>query len=822
MKSKGLTAEIVLPFPIRKLFSYSVPVNLFEKAHPGKRVIVQFGNRKLYTGLIRELKNTDPNIPGLKPILEILDEKPLVSSTQMEFWDWLADYYMCSTGEIFKAALPSGLKLESESCIFPNLEFEEGNFERERYSLLFRSILRNPGITVSELVRSAGDSSIISDLRKLVELEAVFLEERIREQYQVKKLRMVNLPDHLQDEEKLHNVLDSLRKAPKQHELISSLIRESLDPAGKISSKPVLASTLTRSFGANALNGLVGKGYLKVFDIVEGKPESDSLVINPAILSKAQQEAFDSIHRHFQSRDVVLLHGVTSSGKTEIYIHLIREVMESGKQVLYLLPEIALTSQIINRLRRVFGDTVGVYHSRFSDRERVEVYRNLAGLAGKPCQLIIGVRSAVFLPFRNLGLIITDEEHENTYKQFDPAPRYNARDSAIVLAKLHHARVLLGSATPSLESYSNAMAGKYGLVHLNERFNKVKMPDIRISDIKKSRKRKTMKSVFTGDLLDAISNTLASGKQAILFQNRRGFSSYIMDESCGWIPKCKLCDVSLTYHRYRSTLECHYCGYSRKVPDSCEMCGSTRLINKGTGTEQVEEEIGMIFPGVRVARLDLDTSRSRTSYESILKAFGEGEIDILVGTQILSKGLDFENVALVGILDADQMMNFPDFRAYERAYQLMAQVSGRAGRKDRQGLVIIQSRDTGLPLLEYVKNNDYSSMFHEQSLERQTFNYPPFVRMIRITLKHRELTAVQIAAGEFAEEMRKVFGKRVLGPQQPLVGRISNFYLLNILLKIEKKASFTRARNIVWEIIDAMAYRDSMKGVRVLADVDPY
>ena len=823
MDSPAQFADIILPLPISQVFSYEIPENLMPSVLPGKRVIVQFGARKLYTGLVRRTHNISPEIKELKAILEVLDEVPLVSEIQMRFWEWMAGYYMCAPGEVFKAALPTGLKLESESRILPNDEFDAAEIKKEQLEALFYTIRNNPGLSIQELSKLSGKANLLSDIRKLIDYDAVFLEEKLRETLRIKKEKTIAIAGHLESEEDLQTCLDKLATAPKQQQLLMEIIRRSLDPEGKPQKAIIPLSDITANHSNASVKALIDKDILVRSERALSSEESRSGgTVKPAELNPAQGKAMDFIHQLFQERDVVLLHGVTSSGKTEIYIHLIQEMILQNRQVLYLLPEIALTSQIVNRLRKVFGDQVGIYHSRFSDGERVEVYRRTTGKAENRYKIILGVRSALFLPFTKLGLIIVDEEHENTYKQFDPAPRYNARDSSMVLAALHGAKVLLGTATPSIETYANALSGKYGMVKLTERFNKVLMPEIRISDIRDARKRKAMKSVFTPSLIDAIYETVAAGKQVILFQNRRGFSSYVMDETCGWIPKCKICDVSLTYHKFRNTLECHYCGYTRKVPQSCEDCGSTRITNKGFGTELVEDDIALIFPGIRVARLDLDTSRTRNSYETILESFGKGEVDILVGTQMLSKGLDFENVALVGILDADQMLNFPDFRAFERSYQLMAQVSGRAGRKDKQGKVIIQTTDPGLALIHYVRENDYESMFRDQIAERQIFNYPPFVRMIRITLKHKEFPPLQKAANALADQMRIVFGKRVLGPQQPLVGRISNYYLLNILLKVEKKSSFEKARKLLSDIIRETSNSDIFNSVRILADVDPY
>ncbi len=823
MTSSVHIAEVILPLPVKQAFSYEIPAGMAGSVQAGKRVIVQFGARKLFTGIVRSVHQKSPEIKDIKPILEVLDETALVSEIQMQFWEWMAGYYMCAPGEVFKAALPSGLKLESESRVLPDNDFDLSVIKKQHLENLYFTIQNNPGLSIRELTKLTGRENLLTDIRKLIDLDAIFLEEKLKNTLRIKKEKLISLSEHLLSDEALQECLDTLKSAPKQQQLLSEIISLSLDKAGIPGKTEILLKDISGNHSAASFKALVDKGLLhrseRVLNFIN---DEEGEIIRPAELNAAQGEAFDSIHQFFTEKDVVLLHGVTSSGKTEIYIHLIREMIDQGKQVLYLLPEIALTSQIVNRLRKVFGDEVGIYHSRFSDEERVEVYRRTASSAENRYKIILGVRSAIFLPFSELGLIIVDEEHENTYKQFDPAPRYNARDSSMVLASLHKAKVLLGTATPSIESFANARSGKYGLVSLTERYNKVLMPEIRISDTRDARKRKTMKSVFTPALVEAINETIAAGKQVILFQNRRGFSSYIMDEACGWIPKCKVCDVSLTWHKFRNSLECHYCGYTRKVPGNCESCGSTHLVTRGFGTELVEDDIKLIFPDIRVARLDLDTSRTRNSYETILESFGRGEIDVLVGTQMLSKGLDFENVALVGIIDADQMLNFPDFRAFERSYQLMAQVSGRAGRKDKQGKVIIQTTDPALNLINYVRRNDYEAMFKDQVMERQAFNYPPFVRMIRITLKHKELPHLQKAARMLADEMRIVFGRRVLGPQQPLIGRINSYYLLDILLKVEKKSSFEKARRLLSDIINEASNSDLMSSVRIQPDVDPY
>ena len=820
IRNVPIYAEIILPLPMRQTYTYRVPGNLQAQVAEGKRVIVQFGQRKMYTGLVASLHETPPGSGEVKDIREVLDEEPLINPFQFAFWEWMADYYMCTPGEIFKAALPSGLKLESESRILIN-DFYEGD-PGQTGELILRVAKENSGLSVGDLTRITGQKDIHRTLRRMMEEGAVFLEERLKERHKPRKEIFVQLHAEMIKDDILHEKLDALTRAPRQQAVLNEVLSRSMNDEGNMVVTGIPFAALRSMFDSSAVNSLVKKNILVKIERPAGSPgTSIAKTVAPHALNEKQQEAMDAIVEGFSKKTVMLLHGVTSSGKTEIYIHLIQKYLDEGRQVLYLLPEIALTSQIVERLQRVFGDEVGVYHSRFSDSERVEVYMRLKNRGPKQYRLILGVRSAVFLPFDNLGLIIVDEEHENTFKQYDPAPRYHARDAAVVLASLHDAKVLMGTATPAIETYTNALSHKYGLVTLTGRFGDVLMPEILVADVRKSRRKREMKSVFTPVLLDAIAETLGNGKQVILFQNRRGYSSFLECNTCGWIPRCEKCDVSLTYHRYDDRLICHYCGYSTRIPSHCGECNSTGMITRGFGTELVEDEITLHIPGAKVARLDLDTSRSRNAYSNILEGFGAGKYDILVGTQMLSKGLDFENVALVGILDADQMLNFPDFRAFERSYHLMAQVSGRAGRKDARGKVIIQTMDPGHPVIDYVIRNDFEALYKTQVMERQAFAYPPFVRIIKLVIRGRDKTLTDQAAGQLAEKLRAIFGRRVLGPQPPLVSRIKNQYLNQIILKVEKKSSFSRARRLLQQVLDESHESGSFKKVRINIDVDP-
>ncbi len=820
MNNRMLFAEIILPLPVRQTYTYRVPENLQKEIQQGKRVIVQFGQRKMYTGLVHSLHHTIPEPDHIKTIQYILDDQPLINSFQFRFWEWMADYYMCTVGEIYKAALPSGLKLESESRILVNEYYEQGIDEEG--SLVLKVIAENNGLSVGDLSRITGRKDVHRAVRKLMEDGAVYVEERLKDSYKPRMETFVSLQPAYKDSEAVHDLLDMLSRANRQKEVVNEILSLSMNDNGIIRPVDIPLSSLRPRFDVSAINSLVRKKILLKTRKISGRlTVYGRNIIPPNLLNDSQQEAYSTITESFRDKNVVLLHGVTSSGKTEIYIHLIREYLDAGKQVLYLLPEIALTSQIVERLRRVFGDMVGIYHSKFSDSERVEVYMRLRQKNEKQYRLILGVRSAIFLPFQDLGLIIIDEEHENTFKQHDPAPRYHARDAAVMLASLHGAKVLMGTATPSVETYSNCLSHKYGLAKLAGRFGDVLMPEILVADVSKARRKGEMKSVFTPMLLKAIDDTLAAGKQIILFQNRRGYSSFLQCNNCGWIPRCEKCDVSLTYHRYEERLICHYCGYSVRIPHQCDECHGTGMVTRGFGTELVEDEISLHIPGVRVARLDLDTSRSRKAYENILEGFAAGRYNILAGTQMLSKGLDFENVALVGILNADQMLNFPDFRAFERSFQLMSQVSGRAGRKKERGKVIIQTSDPTHPVIRYVIKNDFEGLYRDQIMERQAFAYPPFVRLIKLVIKGREKESADKAANELAIKLRKIFGRRVLGPQPPVIGRIKNLYLNQIILKVEKKSSFSRARKLLQEAVDECYQIDIFKKVRISIDVDP-
>jgi len=811
-------AEVILPFPAGSTFTYRIPGEFQAVIEPGLRVVVPFGKKRFYSGIVHSVHNREIEAE-LKEIDAVPDDTPLVNAFQLAFWEWISDYYLCSIGEVMKAALPAGLKLESETRLMANDFYDFSLLKSQHQRQLFQLVLKNPSITLNEL-SGLEIPRVHSETLRMLDFGALIPMEKLKESYKPKTIVYISIHREWQQNEMLHQLLDDLSRAPKQQEVIQFFLDEG--PEG-LAEKEIKLSELGEKFGHQSVRALIKKDILIKKERQLSRIEKyNGEIREPHALNEQQNAAIASVRNEFDDKDVVLLHGVTSSGKTEIYIHLIEEVIRQGKQVLYLLPEIALTSQIVSRLQSVFGNQTGIYHSKFSDTERVEVFKNLAGDSPEKYKLILGVRSAVFLPFDKLGLVIVDEEHENTYKQYDPAPRYHARDASIVLASLHKAKVLLGTATPSTESYFNAKAGKYGLVSMTKRFGDVMMPEILVADLRKARLKREMKSVFTPFLLKNIKETIERNKQVILFQNRRGYSSFVECEVCGWIPRCKICDVSLTYHKYNQKLECHYCGATQYMPSKCGECNSTRMVTRGFGTELIEDEVSLLFPGVRIARLDLDTSRSRKKYEKILDDFGKGRIDILTGTQMLSKGLDFENVSLVGVLNADQLLNFPDFRAHERSFQLMAQVSGRAGRKDERGKVIIQTSDPSHPVIKMVQENDFTGLYQMQFEERQLFKYPPLVRMIRLVIRSKERVDAEKASEILAQEMRKIFGKRVLGPHAPLVGRIKNYYLFHIILKIEKKASFKRAKDLLKQIIEEAEEAKKIKNTRINIDVDPF
>ena len=815
--------DVLLPLAIPRTYTYRVPRGLESEVGVGKRVVVPFKTNKLYTGLIQDIHHKAPEAYEARYIDEVLDPMPIVNEKQFKLWKWISEYYICHTGEVMNAALPGGFKLTSETRLVLHPDFE-GDYQQlndKEFMLTEALELRNV-LTVEEVAAILDQKRVYPVIRSMVEKRVVLVEEELKERFKPKTVAYVRLTEQASEEAALQMHFDRLEKAPRQLEILMSYVQLSRHFSSQ--REEVKKTVLQDSVGATSalVNQLVKKGIFEVYEREVGRIPETEASKKDLTLSDTQQLALNQIEGSFEQKQVTLLHGVTASGKTEIYVELIRKVLDEGKQVLFLLPEIALTTQLINRLRRYFGDRVGVFHSRFNQNEKVELWNQLLDVEKGRFDIILGARSSVFLPFSNLGLIIVDEEHEVSFKQFEPSPRYHARDTAVVLAAIHKAKVLLGSATPSVESYHNAKTGKYGLVELTKRYRGGQLPEIWVGDIREATRKREMKGIFTPLLYEQMKEVLERKQQIILFQNRRGFSPHVICEVCGWTPFCKNCDVGLTYHKAFRYLNCHYCGYSVSMPRECQACGSTRLKLNGFGTEKIEEELGLVLPEVRIARMDLDTTRSKNAYQNIIGEFEDQAIDILVGTQMVTKGLDFRHVGLVGVLNADQMLNFPDFRAFERAYQLMSQVAGRAGRTDQRGKVIIQTYNPNHVIIRQVMHHRYEEMFEQQLLERRNFHYPPYHRLIRVTVRHRDLDKVEHGAGFLAAELRTRFGTRILGPEFPYVKRVRNQYNKQVMIKIERKASLGKAKALLKEAMLEVETHPEHKAVRLIVDVDPY
>lgn len=814
--------DVILPLPLHRAFTYSLPEDMAEEAQTGCRVVVPFGKKKYYTAIVQNVHCTEPAEYEVKEVSALLDAHPILLPAQFRFWEWLADYYLCTQGDVYKAALPSGLKLESETMVEYNPDFESEVRLPEKEQQILDLLSAEPEQSVTRLEKESGIRNILSVIKSLLDKEAIFVKEELKRTYKPKTETRVRLSPAACNEHRLHIFFDELqRRAPKQLDLLMKYIELS-GCLGKQPKEVTKKELLSRASAAPAVfNGLLQRGVFEVYQQEIGRLNAslvrETMPLHP--LNEHQQRAFGEIQECFKTKNVCLLHGVTASGKTEVYIHLIEEAMRQGRQVLYLLPEIALTTQITERLQRVFGSRLGIYHSKFPDAERVEIWQKQ--LSEKGYDIILGVRSSVFLPFRNLGLVIVDEEHENTYKQQDPAPRYHARNAAIVLASLYGAKTLLGTATPSIETWQNAVSGKYGWVELKERYKEIQLPEIIPVDIKELHRTKRMTGPFSPFLLQCIREALERKEQVILFQNRRGFAPMIECNTCGWVPKCKNCDVSLTYHKKLNQLTCHYCGYTYQLPRVCPACEGTDLRNRGFGTEKIEDDIKALFPEVTVARMDLDTTRTRAAYERIIADFQQGATDILIGTQMVSKGLDFDHVSVVGILNADTLLNYPDFRAYERAFQLMAQVAGRAGRKNKRGRVVLQTKSIDHPIIPQVMTNDYEGMVDGQLAERQLFHYPPYYRLVYVYLKNRNEALLDVMAQTMAGKLRTVFGNRVLGPDKPPVARVQTLFIRKIVVKIETNAPMARARELLLQVQKEMIAEDRFKSLIVYYDVDP-
>jgi len=810
-----LYADVILPLPLQGFYTYAIPNELKDSVHAGSRAIVQFGKKKFYTAIVFRVYEKEKLQQPVKEIVTVLEEYPIATPLQLKFWEWVAMYYMCSLGDVYRAALPSALKLESETHVILNPDFEAIEPFTQNEQKVFYSLSPDRAKTIAEIEKLSGLSNAVTSIKSLVDKKAAYISENIQDTYTTKSLTAIRLPRKLSEDE-LNAIMDELNRAKKQQQLFSIFLYL------KDEAPLVLKKTLLEESGASTavLSELIKKGFLEIYEYEISRFDYGNTNIDAAFeLNEYQQKAFDEIKESFTEKDITLLYGVTSSGKTEIYIQLIKEAIAEGKQVLYLLPEIALTTQITDRLKTVFGNKLAVYHSKFNDNERAETWNNL--IKNKDIQVVLGARSAVFLPFSDLSLVIVDEEHESSYKQQDPAPRYNARNAAIVLASLCNAKTLLGTATPSLETYNNALSGKYGLVRLTKRHENIELPQIAVVNTKELRRKKQMKSFLSPPLIDKVKEALEKKEQIILFQNRRGFASMIECKNCSWTLHCQNCDVSLTYHKGQRMMVCHYCGSTYEVPTVCPECQTPTLDTVGYGTERIEEEVTELFPEATVARMDLDTTRGKRSYERIISDFEQNKSNILIGTQMVSKGLDFDNVSIVGILNADNMLNYPDFRAYERAFQLMTQVSGRAGRKNKQGLVFLQTSHPGSPLISFVKRNDYESFYEMQMQERKIFRYPPYFRLINIVLRGRDEHLTDSAAREFASALKNTFGERVLGPGKPPVSRVQSLYIRHILLKIENQASIQKVRETIYHYQSAVFANPAFKSVLLHYDVDP-
>ncbi|TNE54114.1 MAG: primosomal protein N' [Bacteroidetes bacterium] len=822
---KTFFAEVIIPLAVKNEFTYRVPYELNDILVPGMRVIVPFGRGKLYTGIATRIHEEVPQGYQARYIEHLLDDAPIITGTQYRFWKWISSYYMAPIGDVMNASLPSNFKLASETKVILHPDFNgDTRALNERQLQIVEALEIQEILDLKSISEIVGIKTIQPIIKELIDRKIILSQEELNHRYTPKTAVYYCLDEGFHQEEELHKLLESLERGKQLEKQLEIVLYFAQKMFGKKGAEPYISRKELQeaSLSVSAINTLEKKGVLRSERLQIDRLTTNQKELNELkTLSVEQQRALKEIRIEHQSKDICLLHGVTGSGKTEIYVELIREQLEAGKQVLFLLPEIALTTQLIQRLSAYFGDLVGVYHSKFNQNERVEIWNHILNDHPERFRIILGARSSVFLPFKNLGLVIIDEEHESSFKQYDPSPRYHGRDCAIVLAQMQGAKVLMGSATPSVESYYHAKSGKYGLIELKERYQGLQLPEICCADVRKERKRKTMHSHFSSFLLEEINHTLEHGKQVILFQNRRGYTPLWACEVCNWSPKCENCDVSLTYHKHSNRLKCHYCGYTSAPIGTCHHCGSNRLKMIGFGTEKIEDELAILYPDRQVARMDLDSTRSKNAYQEIISQFENRQIDLLIGTQMLSKGLDFDHVGLVGILDADMLLNRPDFRAFERSFQLMTQVAGRAGRKNERGKVIIQTGDPEHWIIQKVIQHDYEGFYTNEIVERRNYFYPPFYKMIQLTLKHKDVDTLNQSAQSLASSLRKVFKERVLGPEFPMIQRINQYYQKQIILKIEREASHTKVKERLTGLIDEFYSVPSNKAVRVVVDVDP-
>ena len=812
--------EVILPLSLAKTFTYCVSEAEYNYIKKGMRVAVPFGKSKIYTALVIEVHQNKPALYEAKEIHQILDESPIVTEIQIAHWQWIASYYMCAIGDVYRGAMPSALLLESETIISQKTTvFVDESLLSDEEFLVYEALQQQSSLKVQDIMSILNKKNIFPIIQKLVDKNILVLQEEIQESYAPKLVRYVKLHSKYESNEGLGELLEILKNANKQKEIVLSYFQLTASEKKPITVKKLIEVANSTSAVVKALidKEIFEEYYIQVDRVnFSGKTREKQLQ-----LSQAQQIAFEAIKDKFIEKEVCLLHGVTSSGKTEIYIKLIEDYLTTGKQILYLLPEIALTTQLVGRLRDYFGNKVAIFHSKYSNNERVEVWRQVLAASSK-AQIVIGARSALFLPFSNLGLVIVDEEHEQTFKQVDPSPRYHARDASIVLASSFKAKVLLGSATPSIETYFNAQSGKYGLVEISERYGNVRMPEIELVDLKDKYFRKKMSGHFSDTLIEEITTALSLGEQVILFQNRRGFSPVVECMTCGHVPQCSQCDVSLTYHKHKNQLRCHYCGYSMAKPTNCHACSSIHLTTKGFGTEQIQQELIELFPSTKIGRMDQDTTRGKFGFEKIIDAFKNREIDVLVGTQMLAKGLDFDNVSLVGIMNADNMLYHPDFRAFERSFQMMTQVSGRSGRSQKQGKVIIQTYNPDHNTIQQVVCNDYLGMYKEQLYDRQIYHYPPYFKLIKLTLKHRDFEKLKEGSMWLYQVMRQNLTIPVLGPEEPPISRIRNEYIRNIMIKIPQKQSLQTTKKTIQKMLNSFESVAVYRSIKVSVNVDLY
>jgi primosomal protein N' (replication factor Y) len=812
--------EVILPLSLAKTFTYRISEAEFHFIKKGMRVAVPFGKSKIYTALVLDVHENAPTLYEAKEIHQILDEVPIATEIQIKHWLWIANYYMCGIGDVYRGAFPSGLLLESETIIShkPDVVVNDSELSDDEF-LIYEALHHQSSLKIQEITSILNKKNILPILQKLIAKDIIFLDEEIKETYKPKLVRYVKLHSKYESDNGLAELLEVLKSANKQKEIVLTYFQ--LNASEK---KPITVKKLTEVSNVTAavVKALVEKEIFEEYYLQHDRVTFNGEVSDKELqLSEAQENAFSGIKNSFLEKEVCLLHGVTSSGKTEIYIKLIEEYLETGKQVLYLLPEIALTTQLVSRLRFHFGDKVAVFHSKYSNNERVEVWKQTLENSPK-AQIVIGARSALFLPFNDLGLLIVDEEHEQTFKQADPAPRYHARDAAIVLANFHKAKVLLGSATPSIETYFNTQNDKYGLVTLSERYKNVRLPEVLLVDLKDKHFRKKMTGHFSDLLIEEITESMSLGEQVILFQNRRGYSPIIECLTCGHVPHCQQCDVSLTYHKHKNQLRCHYCGYSIAKPTNCHNCSSIDLTTKGFGTEQIEQELASLFPKAKTARMDQDTTRGKFGFEKIIDTFKNREIDILVGTQMLAKGLDFDNVGLVGIMNADNMLHHPDFRAFERSFQMMTQVAGRAGRSEKQGKVVIQTYNPNHNTIQQVTNHNYIGMYKEQLYDRQIYRYPPYFRIIKLTLKHKDFDKLKEGAMWLYQVLSQNLGMPVLGPEEPAISRIRNEYIRTILIKIPHNLHLGNTKKTIQKMLNSFEAVAQYRAIKVVVNVDFY